>query len=286
MEGVNMELWYAVVSLLPFTWAQADGLMFMKNAFLAILVITPLFGLLSTMVVTNRMSFFSDALGHSAFTGMAIGTLAGALAPTPCAVTFAVVFALLFTVVRHRAHMSSDTVIGVLSSTAVALGIFIATLGGQSFTKFNALLVGDVLSVSPAEIGLLLIILVCVAVFWLLALNKILLTGVHPALADSRGIRTGLYEAVFSAAIAVVVTLSMSWVGLMVINSMLVLPGAAARNLSVNMRQYHLFSILGALAAGIAGIMTSFEIGASAGATITLYLALFFVLSFLLRKKG
>ena len=60
-----MELWYAVVSLLPFTWAQADGLMFMKNAFLAILVITPLFGLLSTMVVTNRMSFFSDALGHS-----------------------------------------------------------------------------------------------------------------------------------------------------------------------------------------------------------------------------
>ena len=93
-----MELWYEIVSILPFSWAQADGLLFMKNAFLAILVITPLFGLLSTMVVTNRMSFF-DALGHSAFTGMAIGTLAGALAPTPCAVVFAVVFALLFTLV-------------------------------------------------------------------------------------------------------------------------------------------------------------------------------------------
>ena len=66
---------------------------------------------------------------------------------------------------------------------------------------------------------------------------------------------------------------------------MLVLPGAAARNLSVNMHQYHLFSILGALAAGIAGIMTSFEIGASAGATITLYLALFVALSFCFRKK-
>ena len=279
-----MQILYSLLSLLPFTWAQADGLLFMKNAFLAILVITPLFGLLSTMVVTNRMSFFSDALGHSAFTGMAIGSLAGALAPTPCAAVFAVVFALLFTLVRRRAHMSSDTVIGVFSSTAVALGIFIATLGGQSFTKFNALLIGDVLSVTPGEIILLFFILLGIIVLWLLSLNKMLLTGAHPALADSRGIRVTLYEALFAVAIALVVTLSMSWVGLMVINSMLVLPGAAARNLARNMRQYHLFSVLGALVAGIAGIITSFEIGASAGATITLYLALFFALSFLPHK--
>lgn len=284
MEGLTVQILYSLLSLLPFTWAQADGLLFMKNAFLAILVITPLFGLLSTMVVTNRMSFFSDALGHSAFTGMAIGSLAGALAPTPCAAVFAVVFALLFTLVRRRAHMSSDTVIGVFSSTAVALGIFIATLGGQSFTKFNALLIGDVLSVTPGEIILLFFILLGIVVLWLLSLNKMLLTGAHPALADSRGIRVTLYEALFAVAIALVVTLSMSWVGLMVINSMLVLPGAAARNLARNMRQYHLFSVLGALGAGIAGIITSFEIGASAGATITLYLALFFALSFLPHK--
>ena len=284
MEGLTVQILYSLLSLLPFTWAQADGLLFMKNAFLAILVITPLFGLLSTMVVTNRMSFFSDALGHSAFTGMAIGSLAGALAPTPCAAVFAVVFALLFTLVRRRAHMSSDTVIGVFSSTAVALGIFIATLGGQSFTKFNALLIGDVLSVTPGEIILLFFILLGIVVLWLLSLNKMLLTGAHPALADSRGIRVTLYEALFAVAIALVVTLSMSWVGLMVINSMLVLPGAAARNLARNMRQYHLFSVLGALVAGIAGIITSFEIGASAGATITLYLALFFALSFLPHK--
>ena len=284
MEGLTVQILYSLLSLLPFTWAQADGLLFMKNAFLAILVITPLFGLLSTMVVTNRMSFFSDALGHSAFTGMAIGSLAGALAPTPCAAVFAVVFALLFTLVRRRAHMSSDTVIGVFSSTAVALGIFIATLGGQSFTKFNALLIGDVLSVTPCEIILLFFILLGIVVLWLLSLNKMLLTGAHPALADSRGIRVTLYEALFAVAIALVVTLSMSWVGLMVINSMLVLPGAAARNLARNMRQYHLFSVLGALVAGIAGIITSFEIGASAGATITLYLALFFALSFLPHK--
>ena len=70
-----MNFWYAIVDILPFEWAEPGSMFFMKNALLAILVISPLFGLLSTMVVENKMSFFSDALGHSAFTGMAIGTL-------------------------------------------------------------------------------------------------------------------------------------------------------------------------------------------------------------------
>ena len=68
---------------------------------------------------------------------------------------FAVVFALLFNLVRRRSALASDTVIGVFSSTAVALGIFLSTLGGRSFTKFNSLLIGDILSVAPGEIGLL-----------------------------------------------------------------------------------------------------------------------------------
>lgn len=137
----------------PFHWQ------FMRNALLAVLVISPLFGLLSTMVVTSRMSFFSDALGHSAFTGIAIGTLCGLADPLWMAVLLAAVFALLFTYVRRKSNMASDTVIGVFSSTAVALGIFIATFGGGSFTQYNSLLIGDILSVEPAKIALLAVIL-------------------------------------------------------------------------------------------------------------------------------
>ena len=110
-----------------------------ENALLAVLVVTPLFGLLSTMVVESRMAFFSDALGHSAFTGMAIGALCGLAEPVGAAVVFAVVIALLFTLIRQKTHMASDTAISVFSSAAVALGIFLSTLGGQSFTKFNNL---------------------------------------------------------------------------------------------------------------------------------------------------
>ena len=280
-----MSLWYALVDLLPFEWAEAGSMFFMKNALLAVLVITPLFGILSTMVVHSRMSFFSDALGHSAFTGMAIGALCGFHEPTWAAVVFAVLFALLFNVVKRRSALAGDTVIGVFSSTAVALGIFLSTLGGRSFTRFNNLLIGDILSVEPAKAGLLALILLAVAGLWLASFNRLMLSAVHPALADSRGIRVFWQETVFSAVIAVVVTLSMTWVGLLVINSLLVLPAAAARNVARNMRQYHLFSLLGAIFAGIAGLMTSYYVGGSAGAAITLYLAVWFALTFAARKK-
>ena len=281
-----MELWYAIVDLLPFEWAEPGSMYFMKNALLAVLVISPLFGILSTMVVHSRMSFFSDALGHSAFTGMAIGALCGFAEPTGAAVIFAVVFALLFNLVRRRTVLASDTVIGVFSSTAVALGIFISTLGSRSFTKFNSLLIGDILSVEPSKIGVLALILLLVCALWGLSFNQLMLSAVHPALADSRGVRVFWQETIFSVAIAVVVTLSMTWIGLLVINSLLVLPAAAARNVSRNLFQYHLFSLLGAVLAGIAGLMTSYYVGSSAGAAITLYLAVWFFLTFFLRKKG
>ncbi|MGI5962973.1 MAG: metal ABC transporter permease [Lawsonibacter sp.] len=281
-----MELWYSLVALLPFEWAQMGSMLFMKHALLAVLVISPLFGLLSTMVVHSRMSFFSDALGHSAFTGMAIGAICGFNEPTWAAVLFALVFALLFNLVRRRTALASDTVIGVFSSTAVALGIFLSTLGGRSFTKFNSLLIGDILSVEPAKIGLLSLILLLVVALWCFSFNQLMLAAVHPALADSRGIKVFWQETIFSMAIAVVVTLSMTWVGLLVINSLLVLPGAAARNIARNLWQYHLLSIVGAVLAGVAGLMTSYYVGTSAGASITLYLAAWFALTFLLRKRG
>ena len=279
-----MELWYALVDLLPFEWAQPGSMYFMKNALLAVLVISPLFGILSTMVVHSRMSFFSDALGHSAFTGMAIGALCGLAQPVVAAVLFSVVIALLFTLVRQKTHMASDTAISVFSSAAVALGIFLSTLGGQSFTKFNNLLIGDILSVAPGEIGLLALILLGLLVLWITSFNQMMLSSVHQALADSRGIRVVWKNFLFTAAIAVVVTITMTWVGLLVINALLVLPGAAARNVARNLPQYHLVSVLGGVVCGIGGLMVSYYLGTSTGASITLLLALWFFLTLLLKR--
>ena len=259
---------------------------FMKNALLAVLLMGPLFGILSTMVVTGKMSFFSDALGHSGFAGIAIGVLCGSAFPIRWAVGLAVLFALLFSFVKQRTSHASETIISVFSSTAVALGIFIATMNGSSFTKFNRYLIGDILSVSPGEIGLLAVTLVLVLVLWIFASNRLVLTAVHPQLASSRGIPVWGYEVLFTMMIAVVVTLAMNWVGLMVINSLLVLPAACARNVAKNLRQYHLISVVLAMCSGVLGLVTSYYLGSSTGAVISLYLALCFAVTFCLRKRG
>lgn len=276
-----MSLWYALWDFLPFEMLHWD---FMKNALLALLLMAPLFALLSTMIVTGRMSFFSDALGHSAFTGIAIGAICGLAAPTWAAVAFSVVFALLFSYVRSRSNQAADTLIGVFSSSAVALGIFVATLGGGSFTKYNKYLIGDILSVTPGEIGMLALVLAAVLVFWVLYANRLTLTAIHPQLASSRGIPVGLSQTLFVVAIAVVVTLSISSVGLLILNSLLVLPAAASRNVARNLKQYHIFSVLFALLAGIGGLSVSYYSGCSAGAAISLILALIFAATFCLRK--
>ena len=278
-----MTLWYALWDALPFQVFHWD---FMKNALLAILLMAPLFGLMSTMIVTGKMSFFSDALGHSAFTGIAIGCICGAAAPTWVAVLFSVVFALAFSFVRSRSNHAADTLIGVFSSTAVALGIFIATLGGSSFTKYNRYLIGDVLSVTPNQIGILVFVLLAVLLFWVCFSNHLTLASIHPQLASSRGIKTWHIQSLFTVAIAVVVTLAISWVGLLILNSLLVLPGASARNIARNLRQYHLISFLFALISGIGGLLLSYYLGASAGAAISLLLALCFAVSFCFRKVG
>ena len=276
-----MSLWYWFCDFFPFEMLRWD---FMKNAMLALLLMAPLFGLMSTMIVTGRMSFFSDALGHSAFTGIAIGAICGMSAPTWAAVLFSVVFALIFSYVRSRSNQAADTLIGVFSSTAVALGIFIATLGGGSFTKYNKYLIGDILSVTPGEIGLLALVLMAVLIFWVLCANRLTLTAIHPQLASSRGIPVGLSQTLFTVAIAVVVTLSISSVGLLILNSLMVLPGASARNVSKNLRQYHGFSVLFALLAGIGGLTVSYYLGCSAGAAISLILAVIFAVTIALRK--
>ena len=132
---------------------------------------------------------------------------------------------------------------------------------------------------------MLALVLLAVIVFWIFYSNRLTLTAIHPQLASSRGIPVGLSQTLFTAAIAVVVTLSISSVGLLILNSLLVLPGAAARNVAKNMRQYTWLALLGAVVSGIAGLMLSFYVGSSTGASITLCLAVFFAVTFCFRHR-
>jgi zinc transport system permease protein len=280
-----MNWWYKLLEILPFEWAQEGRMIFMKNALLAVILLSPVFALLGTMIVNNGMAFFSDALGHGAFTGVAIGGILGFVQPMGSAVIFSVLFAFLVAVIKNKGKMASDTIIGVFSSTAVALGIFLATLDGKSFAKLNSYLIGDILSITPGEIGFLAIVLAIVFIFWLFVFNKLLLVSINPSLAGSRGIRTFWYEAVFSCVVAVIVTVSMSWIGLLVINSFLVLPAAAARNIARNQRQYHFLAIAISLFSGITGLILSYSFETATGSTIILISSAVFFITYFSKKR-
>ena len=274
-------LYNAIDFLLPFQWLSHT---FMKNAFIAILIITPLFGLLSTMVVSNKMSFFADSLGHGAFTGIALGILLGGMDPMWGATLFSVCFAIAITVIKNKGTSSTDTIIGVFSPMSIALGLVLMSFS-SSLSKFSSYLVGDLLSISQGQIVLLIFVFIAVITLWVLIFNKLLVTSLNTSLANSRGMNTLLIEIIFTCTIAVIVTITIRWVGLLIINSLLVLPAAAARNISKNVRQYHLFSILIAIFSGIVGLIISYYLNTVTGATIVLVASVIFFITLLAKRK-
>lgn len=277
-----MTVWYQIIDfLLPFEWTAH---LFMKNALLGVLLITPLFGLLGTMVVSNRMAFFSDALGHGAYTGIALGALMGLIQPTWAAVVFSVIFAVAVTLIKNKSRSAPDTIIGVFSSIAIALGLVLMSVGG-GFGKYSAYLIGDLLSISPGEIGILLVVFALLTALWWLIFNPLLLVSVNPSLAASRGVKPLPVELLFTTAVAVVVTISIQWVGLLIINSLLVLPAASARNITRNARQYTLVSVIISLFSGISGLIASYYFNTATGATVVLVSGLVFFISLALKNR-
>ena len=139
-----MDMVYQVLeTLLPFSFIRYD---FIKNAIIAILMLAPLFAILGTMIVNNKMAFFSDALGHSALTGIAIGMLFG-ISNNIAMIIFAIIFSLALNYVKHKANYGADTIISVFSSIAIALGLAILASVGN-FSKYSSYLVGDILGIS------------------------------------------------------------------------------------------------------------------------------------------
>jgi zinc transport system permease protein len=255
----------------------------MKNSFMALLLAAPLFGALGSMVVTNRMAFFSDALGHGAFTGVALGAIGNLfIGPTWAAVLFSVGFAIIITLVKRRTRTSSDTVIGVFSSLAVALGILLLSQQG-SLASYSSSLTGDILSVTPTELSYLALLFIVVMLIWIKYFNDFILIGLDGSLARSSGFNPLHLEILFTTMLATLVSLSLSWIGLLLINSFLVLPAATARLLSRNLRQYHNLAVLFAVVCALLGLYLSDVLSLATSATIVLLQVLAYIFALLIR---
>lgn len=256
---------------------------FMKNALLAMLLLTPLLALLGTMAVNRRMAFFSDALGHSALAGVGIGVLLGFSNITVILVVFGILWAMLITRINRAGGASSDTTISVFSSAGIALGLLILS-GSGKYNQYSSILVGDVLAVGAQDIAWLAASLCVGVILWAVMYNRLLLTAVNPQLAQSRGVRVNFVEYAFVILVAVAVMLSIRWVGVLLINALLILPAAAARNIASNARQHALFAVVFSVFSGVAGLCVSVPLGTSVGAAVVLCAAGCYALSLAIGK--
>lgn len=278
-----MEVIYNLLEvILPFNFMQYT---FMKNAFLAIILVSPIFAIIGTMVVNKKMAFFSDALGHSALAGIAIGMLLGMTNINVSMIIFAVIFALLLNLIKSKTTYGADTIISVFSSIAIALGLAILSQSGN-FNKYSSYLVGDILSISESEILYLFVSFILIFIFWFYLFNKINAVSLNSTLAKSKGINVKVMENIFAILIAIMVMISIRWVGILLINSLIILPAASSRNISLNMRTYHLFSILIALFSGISGLIISYYTNIPTGPMIVIISGIIYFITFGIKKLG
>ena len=131
----------------------------------------------------------------------------------------------------------------------------------------------------------LLVIAVVVVIFWIFFSNKLYAISLNPSLAKSKGVNTKIVENLFVIIVATIVMISIRWVGILIINSMLILPAAASRNIARNLREYHVLSVIFALLSGMLGLVISYYIGVATGPTIVMIASLMFFVTYFIRSK-
>jgi len=274
--------------VLPFSWAQHD---FMLRALLECVLLMPICAAMGVKVVNFRMAFFSDAISHSAFTGIALGFLLheafAPFDPRIALVLFGLFVGLGIAVVRRKTDLATDTVIGVFFSTVVAFGLAIITASGSRTTEFQQYLYGDILTVDALDIALTTLLAVVVFLFMLMGFNSLVMIGLNDELAHSRGVKVRLYDYMFTLLLALVVTASIRTAGILLVTAMLIVPAAAARNLARDAGSMFRWALIIGLLSGITGTITSFSdylANVGTGAVIVLAAAFFFVLSILARR--
>ena len=269
---------YSIVPLiLPFKCMEA---MFMQQALIGLLLLAPMAAVMGIQVVNFRMAFFSDAISHSAFAGVAIGLIAS-INPSITMVAFAVFVGLAITAMQRKSSLSMDTVVGVFFSAVVAFGIAIVSRDRSIARDMQLFLYGDILTISTGDIFELAALALVIIIFMGLGYNRLLYIGLNHALARAHRIKVALYQYMYAALLSVVVIFSVRAVGVLLVTALLIVPAAAARNLSRTAGAMFWWAILISVTSAATGLVISAQEWAytATGATIILVAFAWFIIS-------
>lgn len=265
---------------------------FVINGLLCALVIGPLLGVLGTMVMIKRMAFFSQAVGNAAMTGVAIGVLIGESYSSPYVSMFA--FCLLFSLslkyTQHRTNLPTDTLIGVFLSISLALGASLLLFVSARINThvMESVLFGSILTVDHTDMNVLLVVTIICACVGLPMYNAMLLSSIHPSLAHARGVRVRMVEYVFVVMVTLVTVACLKIIGAVLVEALLLIPAAAARNVSRTLGELTTRSVAIATLSCIIGVLVpmQFNIPVPTGGAIVLVAAAIFIVTTIIRATA
>jgi zinc transport system permease protein len=276
-------------------WAEAGALPgaltygFVVNAVLAGLIIGPVLGGLGTLVVVKRFAFFSEAVGHSALTGVAIGILLGEPYTGPYGSLFGycLLFGISLNYLRNRTGLTPDTLIGVFLSVSLALGASLLLLlsGRINIHILENVLFGSVLTVNSQDLAVLAVVALLTVALSLPNYNRLMLASFNPQLAAVRGVPVKAMDYLFVVLVTVVTVASVKVIGAILVGALLVIPAAAARLLSQSLRGFFWLSVRIATFSTLAGILLPIELALPlpSGAAIILVAGAVFMLAAIVR---
>ncbi|MCC6573225.1 MAG: metal ABC transporter permease [Planctomycetes bacterium] len=235
-------------------------------------------GVLSPLVVSNRMSFFSEAVAHSTLAGVALGLIMG-FDPLLTMIGVGVIVALLIAALRQRSPLALDTLLGVAMAGALAVGVILFQWKVRNYADMDAYLFGRITFLTRDDVIILALVgaaaIAVLAMMW----NRLALLSVSRPLAQSRGLNVGRYDLLLIVLLAVVVCVTVRVVGLLLVNALLVIPAAASKNLARSYRSMVWGSLAVAVVSGLAGLFVGDYLKLPVGPAIVVAAVILFAAS-------
>lgn len=256
---------------------------FFQRALLVGLVLGLLMAIMGVLVVLRRLSFFADAIGHSALAGIAIGLLFTASTFWP-ALAFSLIIAATIAAVRRFSRLHLDTLLGVFFPSAMALGIIIIQFLPGYQSDLLSLLFGDILAVQSSDIWLSIALALVIGILLASLGKKFIAIAVDESLAQAEGISVWVYETIFLLMLAAVIALAIKLVGVILVTALLVIPAATSQNIARSFTSLLLLSCIVSIFAVVSGLIASTALNIPSGPGIVLASATAFAVSLILKK--
>lgn len=258
---------------------------FMQRALIAGLILAPLLSVLGAFATLRKMSFFADGVAHASLLGVAIA-VAVQIAPFGGALLIGLLLGVLIFLLEKHTKIASDSVIGIIFTTGLALGVIIISMQPGYQPDLISFLFGNILAVTWSDVWIILTLSAIILSIVHVYLRQLTLLTLSEDLAWTSGVKTDRLNLIFYILLAVATVLGVKLLGIILVSALLITPPVTARLMTRSFRSYLFISVVMAILAFLTGLVSSYYFDLPSGASIVVSATIIFILVFIFGKKS